>query len=202
MIKDKLTPQNGWTTNSMKIKVPENSLFFTLSTIAAKQFGRNKIPDIFKLLSVNKSIFLPWLHFASKLMPYGKLAARERELIILRVAWLCKCRYEWGQHIEIGINKAKLSDEDIINITKGTTAFKLKKEQLLIKACDEFKTENSISAQTWQILSTYYNDALLLEISFLIGHYIMLAGILNSTGLPLEQNMEDFLQAFHKRISI
>ncbi|HMW93896.1 MAG TPA: carboxymuconolactone decarboxylase family protein [Chitinophagales bacterium] len=202
MTNDVLIPKDGWINIQSPIEIPnlDKQLWFKLSVSVAKTFGRTEIPNVFKLLAINQDIFWRWLFFASRLMPYGQLTHRERELIILRVAWLCRCRYEWGQHIEIGQNKAKLSDEDIVNISKGINAFANPKEQLIIKACNEFINKKAISTETWNLLSKYYNNKLMIEISVLIGHYEMLAGILNSTGLQLEPKIEQYYKMFNERI--
>lgn len=202
MTNDVLIPKDGWINIQSPIKIPnlDKQLWFKLSVSVAKTFGRPEIPNVFKLLAINQDIFWRWLFFAARLMPYGELTDREREIIILRVAWLCRCRYEWGQHIEIGQNKAKLSDEDIVNISKGINAFANPKEQLIIKACNEFINKKAISTETWNLLSKYYNNKLMIEISVLIGHYEMLAGILNSTGLQLEPKIEQYYKMFNERI--
>jgi alkylhydroperoxidase family enzyme len=202
MTEEILIPKKGWIINQQKVNVNviDNQIWFKLSHTTSKLFGRNEVPDIIKLLSINPNIFWRWLVFASRLMPYGQLTHRERELIILRVAWLSRSRYEWGQHIEIGQKKAKLTDQDIIKITKGAEKFQDTKEQLLLKSCDEFIEEKVISSNTWSSLTKYYNNKLIIEINMLIGHYQMLAGILNSAGLQLEPTIEAYYQKFNERI--
>ena len=162
MTNDVLIPKDGWINIQSPIEIPnlDKQLWFKLSVSVAKTFGRTEIPNVFKLLAINQDIFWRWLFFASRLMPYGQLTHRERELIILRVAWLSRSRYEWGQHIEIGQKKAKLTDQDIIKITKGAEKFQGTKEQLLLKSCDEFIEEKVISSNTWSSLTKYYNNKL------------------------------------------
>ena len=120
--------------------------------------------------------------------------------MILRVAWLCKCRYEWGQHIEIGQQVAKLTDEDIIKISRGSVAFENKQEFYLLKACEELLADKVISSPTWDFLSNRYSDKLMVEILLLIGHYEMLAGLINSSGLMLDTDMEENMQQFTARV--
>jgi alkylhydroperoxidase family enzyme len=170
-----------------------------MAGMSSKFFGRDSVPGVFKLLSVNKRLFWPWLYFASKLMPYGKLAQRERELVILRVAWLCRCRYEWGHHIQIGL-KNGLTDADIRAASVGAEGFEAENEKALILACDELVGEKLISESTWDLLSRHYTQKMLVEISLLIGNYQLLAGFLNSTGLKLEPSTEQVVEAFNGRI--
>ena len=187
----------------MKLPVPDTNaynFFFKSATTIAKALGRNEVPDVFKILAINKDLFWRWLLFASRLMPNGELTDRERELIILRVAWLCKSRYEWGQHVEIGQKIAKLSDKDIVNISLGAKSFSDRKEKLLILSCDELIEHKTLSESTWNELLRWYSHKLMIEITMLIGHYEMLAGILNSAGLKLEPVMEKYYHEFNERI--
>jgi 4-carboxymuconolactone decarboxylase len=201
-MQDVLIPKQGWHNIPQRINTPVHSKqnwLFKVSGKAAKLFGRNEVPDVFKLLQINKRLFWPWLYFASKLMPYGKLLGRERELIILRVAWLCRCRYEWGQHIDVGF-KNGLTDKDVVNVSVGCAAFENEKEKALLSACDELISNQLISENTWEVLSKLYSEKLLIEILMLVGNYQMLAGFLNSIGLQLEASIEKVVQEFNDRI--
>ena len=201
-MKDILIPEQGWIDIPQRMKTPtskEQSLLFKLVGKAAKWFGRDEVPDVFKVLSVNSRLFWAWLYFASRLMPYGKLSGRERELVILRVAWLCRCRYEWGQHIEVGL-KNGLTKKDVVRVSVGDSAFLDEKEKGLMLACDELINHQQISENTWQLLSRFYSEKMLIEISMLIGNYQMLAGYLNSVGLKLESSAEIVMQEFNASI--
>lgn len=50
-------------------------------------------------------------------------------------------------------------------------------------------------------LKNFYSDKLLIEITMLIGHYQMLAGVINTSGLALDASSEEFLQEFNKRVN-
>lgn len=199
-MQDVLIPEKGWRNTSESIKIPaDQGMIFNAIGKTATLLGRKEVPDVFKLLFVNKRLFWAWLYFASRLMPYGKLPGREREIIILRMAWLCRCRYEWGQHIEIGLRNG-LKDIDIVHISKGADSFENEREQSLVLACDEIFNDQNISESTIQKLKNFYSDKMLIEISMLAGHYQMLAGVINTSGLALDASVEDFLREFNKRI--
>src|SRR5437868_9081309 len=70
--------------------------------------------NIFETLVRHPGLFRHWLPFGGKLLS-GKLPARERELLILRTAWLCKAEYEWGQHVAIA-RSAGVTDDEIERI--------------------------------------------------------------------------------------
>lgn len=195
--RDELQPDGGWVgSSSTRLnppKVEDRGMFFRSVSLLAKSFGRTQIPDIFSVMHINARLFWAWLFFASRLMPGGKLPAQDREKIILRVAWLCRSRYEWGQHVEIAL-RVGVSDAQIVELTRNTS-------NILMRACDELVRDKCIADATWQALTAQYDDKLMIEIVMLIGHYEMVAGFLNSAGLQLEDTIEEKLQAFHQRIA-
>lgn len=58
---------------------------------------------LFSALGRHRRLFRGWLGFAAQLMPFGRLPAAERELVILRVAALRGCAYEWRHHERLGL---------------------------------------------------------------------------------------------------
>jgi len=157
---------------------------------ARRRTGSDRVPLVFLLMMRNKRLFRAWLRFASRFMPYGTIGRRNAELVILRVGWNCRCRYEWGQHVRIG-RRVGLSVADIVRVTRGPEAEGWQETQaLLLRAADELHADRVISEATWQALGEHYSPAQLIEITLLAGHYEMLAGLLNSAGLPLEPETE------------
>ncbi|AXI02981.1 carboxymuconolactone decarboxylase family protein [Aquirhabdus parva] len=192
-IDQQLTPSGGWHTTRVRIDVLDGNLFSRTVIKLINKFGKLEASNLFKMLIRNFSLFRAWLPFAARMMPYGEIDRCDTELVILRVGWNCRSRYEWGQHVDIGL-RAGLSVEDIARIPLGAEAIGWKpRHQMLMQACDEFHHDRMISEPTWQQLSQHYNSRLLLEVIMLIGHYEMLAGVLNSTGLPLESRLEKVL---------
>jgi hypothetical protein len=51
------------------------------------------------------------------------------------------------------------------------------------------------------VLGEKHDARALIEITLLVGHYEMLAGLLNSVGLRLEAHSESVLRAFLDRLS-
>ncbi|HEY1075577.1 MAG TPA: carboxymuconolactone decarboxylase family protein [Fontimonas sp.] len=199
-----LMPAGGWIAHAAPRLVPppprERGLLFRGVAQASRWFGRSELPDIFTVLHINPRLFWGWLYFASRLMPFGRLPAALREMIILRTAWNTRSRYEWGQHVDIGL-RCGVSDAQIVAVTQGSAAFGDPVERAVMQACDELLRERVIADETWATLRTRYSDRLLIEIVMLVGHYEMVAGFLNTAGLVLEPTIEAKLQAFNKRVS-
>ncbi|MDO9178194.1 MAG: carboxymuconolactone decarboxylase family protein [Agitococcus sp.] len=188
-----LAPPKGWI-RAEKVRIlpiTEQKSAWHLRSLnsAINRLGKLQASNLFMTLMGNFRIFSRWILFASSLMPYGELKRRETELIILRVAWNCRCQYEWAQHKQIS-QQVGLTEHDLLNVTIGTDGFpKDSCEALLMRSCDEFHHQRMISEKTWQMLTRVYSDKDLLEILMVIGHYEMLAGVLNSTGIAVDDHL-------------
>ena len=201
-LQTELVPDGGWIAPAaVRLAAPTSSRGFVLGLMArfARRLGRPDLPDVIATLHLNPRLFWPWLLFASRLMPGGRLPARLRELIILRTAWNCRSRYEWGQHVEVGL-RVGLTDDEIARVPQGPDAFAGAPEQAALQACDELCAGHSVSEETWRVLAGQHRPRELIELTLLVGHYVMIAGFLNASGLALEPPIEAQLQAFHRRI--
>jgi len=204
MATDALQPEGGWAgPPRARLNAPApaaRGILFRTASLFSRFLGRPEVPDVITVLHLHPRLFWAWLFFASRLMPYGKLPPALREKIILRTAWNCRSRYEWGQHVDIAL-RAGVSDEEIVRISAGPQACTDRHEQAVLQACDEVCRDTLVSDNSWQLLAEKYPEHLLIEILMLIGHYQMIAGFLNSAGLALEAPTEETLQAFYRRIS-
>ncbi len=115
----------------------------------------------------------------------GSLAPRDRELIILRVGWLCKAPYEWGEHVKIG-KRVGLVREEIERVTKGSAAPGWDEHDRAILSAVEQLTENAmISDETWAVLERGLDAKQLIELPVLVGQYQGLAYLQNALRLRL-----------------
>ena len=141
----------------------------------------------FKICLRNPELCRNWLPFSSYIEGNSSsLAARERELLILRTAWLCRDNYVWTPHANSG-RRAGLTAEDIDRIpagpdAKGWSAF----DAALLRAADELHSNQVVSDATWKALAERYSDKQLLDTVFTVGEYTLAAMYLNSVGAQLE----------------
>lgn len=143
-------------------------------------FGGGSAPNVFTTLARHRGLFRRWLLFAGALMPGGKLPRRDSELVILRVAHLTGSGYEWAQHERLG-RAAGLSEEEIARVREGAAAPGWSDRQvLLLAAVDELHGGDCVGAETWEGLARHLDEVELIELCMLAGHYVMLAGTLNS----------------------
>jgi 4-carboxymuconolactone decarboxylase len=129
-----------------------------------------------------------FLRFNGYLLMSSTLPAREREVIILRVAHRRSCAYEWTHHVKIG-KKAGLSDADIAAIKSGDPANEL--DRTLVNAVDELDEKSNLSDQTWAALSERFDERQRMDLIFTIGGYTALAMGLNTFGVEVEADRRD-----------
>jgi alkylhydroperoxidase family enzyme len=141
---------------------------------------------IFQTLGRHKRLFRPWLMFAGRLMPGGKLPRTESELVILRTAINCRVRYEWEQHCWLG-RKAGLTADEVQRVRGGSEAEGWSERQAaILAAVDELHAERFLSDPVWDRLAAQLSPEECLEVCMLTGHYEMLAMTLNSAGVQIE----------------
>jgi AhpD family alkylhydroperoxidase len=132
-------------------------------------------PHVFTTLGRGRGLFWGWLHFAGRLMPGGKLPRRQTELVILRVAHLRGCRYEFDHHVHLG-RRAGVTAADVERVQAGPDAPGWSvEEQALLRAADELIATRDLGEDAWRALRSSYDERRALELILLVGHYDMLA---------------------------
>jgi YbgC/YbaW family acyl-CoA thioester hydrolase len=152
--------------------------------------GRGGVPNVLATLARHPKLLKAWYGFAAHVIGESTLPARDREIVILRVAWLCRSAYEWGQHLVMARNAGVLSDE-ISRVREGPHAKGWSVvDGLLLRATDELWSTSTLCDETWQALTDRYDERQVLDLLFTIGQYDLLAGVLNATGVELDEGLE------------
>jgi 4-carboxymuconolactone decarboxylase len=140
--------------------------------------------------------FLAWGGYI--LSKRNGLAAREREIVILRTGFLCKSGYEWTQHVRIGLDSG-LSEAEIVAIKVGPSDPSWNDlDRLLIQASDELFHEKFIATKTWDALAEHLSQKQLMDLVFTVGQYTLVSMFLNSFGVQLDsgQTLDPELKGF------
>jgi len=157
-----------------------------LAIALARRLSRGRSYQFLRVLSIDRRLFRPFLAFNLRLMPRGRLDRRETEALILRTAWLCGSRYEWTQHRAIG-RRVGLSPEQIEAIVDDPGSELLDgRVRRLLAIVPELLDDHAIAEPTHEALAAEFSPAEILEATMLVGNYAMLAGALNTFGVPLE----------------
>ncbi len=162
------------------------------SQIFRGQQMRGRVANIFRTLANHPKLAKRWLVFGNHILSKSTLTPRDREIVILRMGWLCQSAYEWGQHRVIG-KAAGLSDDEIAAIKDGPDAGSWRHhEACLIRATDELRNDSFISDDTWSNLSAEYSEQQMMDLVFTCGQYNMVCMALNSFGVQLDDDIEGF----------
>ncbi len=133
-----------------------------------------------------------WLPWAMYIFTESTLPPREREILILRIGWLCRSEYEFGQHT-LFAKSAGLTDEEIRRITEGPKApgwdpF----DATLLQAVDELHADAFVTDATWNALAKRYNKQQVMDVVATVGQYNLVSMFLNSFGVQLDEGVPGF----------
>jgi 4-carboxymuconolactone decarboxylase len=151
--------------------------------------GQDRILNIFKTLTNHPGLMRRWMVFANHILGKSTLAVRERELVILRIGYLCQAGYEWGQHVLIA-RGAGMTDAEIRSAKTGPdTAGLSELDRLLLQATDELHGDAHVSDATWAGLSEHLSTEQLMDLVFTVGQYNLVSMALNSFGVQPDDGL-------------
>jgi 4-carboxymuconolactone decarboxylase len=122
---------------------------------------------------------------AGALFAKCSVAPREREVVVLRMAWRCGSVYEFGEHTTIGLD-AGLSHEEIRALTADDCAGLADADAALAALVDELYDANAVSAGTWDRLAASWSQQQLVDYLVIAGFYWMMACVLNGARVEPE----------------
>jgi alkylhydroperoxidase family enzyme len=156
---------------------------------------RGEPPHVFTTLAKHHRLFRRWLPFAGWLLLRTELPRQDVELVVLRTAWNCASPYEWAQHVVraqgLGIDQATIARVAERTATEGVDGAETwsARQRWLLLAVDELHANRVISDRTWKGLLDHLSESQLIELCFVVGHYEMLAMVLNSLGVQPERGV-------------
>jgi AhpD family alkylhydroperoxidase len=117
------------------------------------------------------------------------LTQRQRELLVLRVAVLRDCEYEWAQHAVIAVDVG-ISAEEVARVPHGPddpgwgTS-----DAALLRAADELVGSARISDATWSALRDELDVPQVMDVIFTVGAYETLAMFIRSVDMELDEDL-------------
>jgi len=172
----------------------------TASEWTAEQQGilnRYKMPDgrfpnLLTTLANHPKFFEKYMVTAPYFATESTLPPREREILMLRIGWLCRAEFEFGWHTLYG-KSAGLTDDEIKRITEGPKAVGWDPfDATLLLAVDELYYDAFITDTTWSALAKRYDQQQLMDVVVTIGQYNLLSMFLNSLGVQLDEGVPGF----------
>jgi alkylhydroperoxidase family enzyme len=156
-----------------------------------KSFGNadpDVIPEIIATMLRHPGLYRCQMEMSIELAARGAIPPRERELAVLRVGWLCRAPYEWGEHVDIA-KRYGVTREEIERVTEGSSASGWRDhDRAILRAVEELLGDQSISDETWDVLARGWSEAQLMELPILVGAYYMTALQQNTLKVRLKEN--------------
>ena len=134
----------------------------------------------------SESVFQNFSRLGHALLTRAKLNSRLREIAILRTAKVTRSTYEWTQHVPIA-RACGVSDEQIAAMEswQGAKCFD-EIERLVLTLTDEVSRDVKGRKQTLEALKKHLDATELVELILSIGFWGMVARLLETTEVDLE----------------
>jgi len=157
--------------------------------ILAPLIARNQLYNIFRTFARTPKALQTFLGWGNYIMSAdNSLAPRQREIVILRVGYLCRSGYEFAQHVLIGLQSG-LTEAEIGKIKQGAEAGWTPEEAALIRMADELVADHFVSDPTWAQLRAHFGEKTVMDAVYTAGQYVQVSMFLNTFGVQLDQGL-------------
>jgi 4-carboxymuconolactone decarboxylase len=147
-------------------------------------------PNVLATMLHHPALAGPFTAYGNVLLQQPTIGHRNRELMLLRVAWRTGARYEWVHHVLLA-SRYGITSDDIDAIVQGRMSpVWTRAEHALIVATDEMLDSYRVSEDTWRRLEKHFTAEQLVEIPFVVGTYTCLAMAFNSWNLCEESDVD------------
>jgi alkylhydroperoxidase family enzyme len=145
----------------------------------------NAGPSMYGVLMHNVPFLRAYKDLVVYFLEHGSLPLRDRELAILRTAWLRQIPFVWGEHVKHA-KAAGLTSEEIERVTEGSSAPGWSgHDRAVLAAAEELVEDAMISDATWATLARDLDSGRLVELVACVGQYQALGYIQNAVRVPL-----------------
>lgn len=146
------------------------------------------LPDlgIFRLLSLADDAFPKFIALTGGLWTKAELSPRRRELVILLVARLLDCEYEWFQHIEVA-RICEISEQEIAAIEALELASFSEDEQAILQLAQVTLERGRPSDEQLAAARAALSDREVVELQLVVAIYSGLAAVMAGLDLELDE---------------
>jgi 4-carboxymuconolactone decarboxylase len=122
--------------------------------------------------------FWNYIAFESTLSPH------DRAVLMLRTAWNTRSRYLWAKYASAAT--ALLTATDLQRLQSATAPADSGFDATLLRAADDLHRRSFVDDETWMALDAQYDTEQLMDAVFTVAETTMLAGLVESTGVPVD----------------
>ena len=121
-----------------------------------------------------------------------QLPVRDRELMILRMAWLYQSEFEWSQHAQPALD-AGLTGDDLARVKVGAEADGWDDwDRTVLRTVEGLVSDCMIPTPVWDALAERYSTEMMLELVIFFGHYTLVTTLANVFGLGVNPGKPGF----------
>jgi 4-carboxymuconolactone decarboxylase len=160
--------------------------------------NRPRAPRVLGTLAHHPALARAYFSFNGHILAATTLSERQRELLIMRVAAVRRCGYEWAQHLFMA-RDAGLTDEEIGRISYGSESpFWNEIDAAMVRAVDELVVGGTLTEPTWQVLSAELDTQQILDLIFTIGAYDLIAMFFNGLEMEIDDDIPALMEKYHE----
>ncbi len=146
-----------------------------------------EIPEYFRIMVKHPAVFRCALEMGTVIFK-GQLPPRDRELAVLRIGWLSRAPYEWGEHVDIG-KRYGVTAEEIERVIQGSSAPGWSEhDAAVLRAVEELLADHMICDATWATLAKTFSEPQLIEFVTMVGQYVTTGYVQNSLRMRLAKD--------------
>jgi alkylhydroperoxidase family enzyme len=144
--------------------------------------------NIFRMMAHAETNFRPLLRLGTTILGQQELGGKLRELAILQVAHQSPAKYEWIQHVPIG-KIVGITDEQIAALERGDLddACFDSEERAVLAFARELVSDVRPNDATFAAIQEHLSAREIVELILAVGYYMMLARLMETTGIDLEE---------------
>ncbi len=143
---------------------------------------------LFRTLVIHRELAARMRPLGAGILAHGRIAPREREIVIHRTCARAGAEYEWGVHAVVYGRALGLTDEQLTATVHGGPgdAAWSPGDGDLIELADQLHDTAKIGDALWTRLAKRYDAEQLLELVIIAGWYRLIAYVIALAGVPLE----------------
>ncbi|MFI5397931.1 MAG: carboxymuconolactone decarboxylase family protein [Candidatus Binatia bacterium] len=143
--------------------------------------------NVFFMMAHAETNLRSLLRLGGTILSKQQLSGRLRELAILRIASISPARYEWVQHVPIA-KAAGVTDVQVATLEADDPSADCfdARDRLVLRFTDEVARNVRASDETFGLMTKQFPPREIVELTLAIGYYMLIARLLETTGVDLE----------------
>lgn len=127
--------------------------------------------------------------FNIHLLSTNTLPVKQRQIAIMRTAWVCKATYMWSSHLNTSM-RCGLDPEIFGPIQVGAEdPYFTEFERTVIRGTEELIHDHKVGDGSWELLMAEWSNQQMLDFLFTVGAYVTVAGVMRSTGVQRDEKL-------------